>query len=127
MNPHIHLFAGLDGILKFWDVRNTTTPILSIDDCREQRHSHWITSVSYNRCTPFLLYLSSQHDQLVLSSSTDATVLLHSVVSISSASSFSTDTEEPTSSIVSPGGLSTTIDEDDAVYEYVAVCLSVCF
>lgn len=55
--------------MKFWDIRNPTEPILS-----RMEHSHWVWSIRINRF----------HDQLVLTSSSDSSVILCSVASISS-------------------------------------------
>lgn len=58
-----------DCALKIWDARNNKAPIFSRRD-----HQHWITSVSFNKF----------HDQLILTSSTDGTVLLNCASSCSS-------------------------------------------
>ncbi len=57
-------------MIKIWDTRNNKFPVKSISD-----HTHWIWSVSFNK----------YHDQLLISSSSDAQVNLQSVVSVSSA------------------------------------------
>ncbi len=62
--------AGQDGRIKIWDLRQYDKPVLEMS-----HHSHWVTSVSYNKF----------HDQLLLSSSTDTLVHLFSIVSVSSA------------------------------------------
>ncbi|CAH1255268.1 TSSC1 [Branchiostoma lanceolatum] len=61
--------CGDDCNVKFWDVRNSTEPVLTLSE-----HSHWVWSVRYNHF----------HDQLVLTSSSDSRVILHNMVSISS-------------------------------------------
>ncbi|CAE1304703.1 EIPR1 [Acanthosepion pharaonis] len=61
--------CGDDCKVKFWDVRNPSTPTKTLTD-----HSHWVWSVRYNHF----------HDQLVLSSSSDSRVILNNVVSLSS-------------------------------------------
>ncbi|XP_057660927.1 EARP-interacting protein homolog [Diorhabda carinulata] len=70
MNKLYHLATcGDDGFLKIWDFRQTSSPVFSRSD-----HSHWIWCVRFN---PF-------HDQLVLTASSDARVLLSSAASVSS-------------------------------------------
>jgi WD40 repeat protein len=63
--------VGDDSALKIWDIRNNKTPLFSRRD-----HQHWIFSVAFNKF----------HDQLILTSSSDAKVLLTSAVSCSSES-----------------------------------------
>lgn len=62
--------AGDDGLLKFWDVRRTASPVHSL-----RAHDHWIWDLAYN----------ASYDQLVLTGSTDHTVKLWHVASLSSA------------------------------------------
>ena len=72
INPNKQYYiasGGDDGCTKFWDVRNPTEPVISRSD-----HSHWVWAVRYNHF----------HDQLVLTSSSDARLVLTSVASISS-------------------------------------------
>ncbi|XP_034243168.1 EARP-interacting protein homolog isoform X2 [Thrips palmi] len=72
INPNKQYYiasGGDDGSTKFWDVRNPSEPVISISD-----HSHWVWAVRYNHF----------HDQLVLTSSSDARLVLTSVASISS-------------------------------------------
>lgn len=59
LKPHQVLSAGGDLLLKCWDVRKATEPLLTLPG-----HSHWATNARYN----------PSHDQLVLSASTDHTV-----------------------------------------------------
>lgn len=63
--------GGDDGSVKFWDTRAVDKPLLTIAN-----HTHWITSIAFNKF----------HDQLILTSSTDNQVNLESVISLSSAS-----------------------------------------
>jgi len=63
--------SGLEGIVHYWDTRSTRKPLLSA----RGGHSHYAWRVQYN---PF-------HDQLVLSTGTDAVVNLWRVSTISSA------------------------------------------
>lgn len=68
--PYTVVTGGEDGLLRFWDLRQSARPLLSL-----VAHSHWLWCVRYNRF----------HDQLVLSSSSDSTLALWRVSSISSA------------------------------------------
>ncbi|XP_063226400.1 EARP-interacting protein homolog [Bacillus rossius redtenbacheri] len=61
--------CGDDGCSKFWDVRKATEPLVTRSD-----HSHWVWSIRFNHF----------HDQLVLTSSSDSSVILTSIASISS-------------------------------------------
>lgn len=61
--------CGDDGFTRFWDIRNGSEPLVSRSD-----HSHWVWTVRYNHF----------HDQLVLTSSSDAQVILSCVSGISS-------------------------------------------
>lgn len=61
--------GGEDGMLKFWDVKQTKEPLKVV-----KGHAHWATSVKYNQF----------YDQLVLSGGTDSTVQLWKMFSISS-------------------------------------------
>ena len=69
--PHVLATAGVDGLVKFWDLRNARRPLLTA----RGGHAHYAWNVRYN---PF-------HDQLVLSSGTDSAVNLWRVSTISSA------------------------------------------
>jgi EARP and GARP complex-interacting protein 1 len=68
--PYTLASGGEDGLLKFWDLRAANKPLLAL-----AAHTHWLHRVRYNRF----------HDQLVLSTSSDATLALWRVSSISSA------------------------------------------
>ncbi|XP_054167172.1 EARP-interacting protein homolog [Oppia nitens] len=71
-NPNAQYYlssCGDDCETRFWDVRNTSAPVLSVTN-----HSHWVWSVRYN------LF----HDQLVLTSSSDSRVVLMRAVSVAS-------------------------------------------
>ncbi|MBZ3869295.1 Protein TSSC1 [Sciurus carolinensis] len=61
--------CGDDCKVKFWDTRNVTEPVRTLEE-----HSHWVWSVRYNH----------SHDQLVLTGSSDSRVILSNMVSISS-------------------------------------------
>ena len=69
--PYVLTSCGEDGLVQFWDTRQTRRPTLAA----KGGHSHWVTSVQYN---PF-------HDQLVLSTGTDSLANLWRPSSISSA------------------------------------------
>ncbi|XP_071807807.1 EARP-interacting protein homolog [Asterias amurensis] len=71
--------CGDDCKVKFWDVRNTESAVLTLTD-----HSHWVWSVRYNQF----------HDQLVLTSSSDSRVILTNASSISSEPFGHLDDEE---------------------------------
>ena len=71
-NPNAQYYmasCGDDCETRFWDVRNTGQPVLSMNN-----HSHWVWSVRYN------LF----HDQLLLTSSSDSRVVLIRAVSVAS-------------------------------------------
>ncbi|EFA07641.1 EARP and GARP complex-interacting protein 1 [Tribolium castaneum] len=70
MNKQYHVATcGDDGFIKIWDFRQTGQPVYSRSD-----HSHWVWCIRFN---PF-------HDQLLLSASSDARVLVSSAASVSS-------------------------------------------
>ena len=72
-NKPFHIVTSGTGCrLQFWDVRKCTTPIASVGG-----HKHWTWSAKYNRF----------HDQLILSSSSDRSVHLWRMSSISSTPS----------------------------------------
>jgi len=86
--PYVLLSAGDDRALKFWDLRRAggqpDTPAPPAAPSAEpgslllsmsESHAHWVTAAAYNRF----------HDQLVLSSGTDALTKLWRVAAISSA------------------------------------------
>ncbi|XP_077302861.1 EARP and GARP complex-interacting protein 1 [Arctopsyche grandis] len=69
-NKQFHLATVADdGCLKIWDYRKTKEPVFLRSD-----HSHWVWAVRFN----------TFHDQLLLTGSSDARVLLTSAASISS-------------------------------------------
>jgi len=73
MNKQYHIATcGDDGFVKIWDFRQTSTPVYS-----KNEHSHWVWCVRFNHF----------HDQLILSASSDARVLLASAISVSSENS----------------------------------------
>ncbi|KAI4466508.1 wd-repeat protein [Holotrichia oblita] len=107
LNKQYHLATcGDDGFVKIWDFRQTTQPVYSRSD-----HSHWVWCVRFN---PF-------HDQLLLTASSDARVLISSAASVSSESNTenilsedSTVTPEP-KQMLSDGPLQW-CEHEDSVY-----------
>ena len=69
--PYTLATSGLDGLVHYWDIRSTRRPVMTT----RGGHSHYAWRVQYN---PF-------HDQLVLSTGTDAVVNLWRMSTISSA------------------------------------------
>jgi EARP and GARP complex-interacting protein 1 len=69
--PYVLASSGQDGLIKFWDLRSASRPLL----VARGGHSHWAWTVKYN---PF-------HDQLVLSAGTDSLANLWRLSTISSA------------------------------------------
>lgn len=68
--PLILITCGDDRKVKFWDVRNLTSPVKTLAG-----HSHWTWTAKFN---PF-------HDQLIVSAGSDYLVNLWRVASVSSA------------------------------------------
>ena len=115
-NPNKQYFmatCGDDCHVKFWDVRQPTTPVSTIND----QHSHWVWSTRFN---PF-------HDQLMLSCGSDSRVILYNKSSISSEpfgrvvddeddsdieTSSSTEEKEP----IKDGLIATYDEHEDSVY-----------
>ncbi|XP_072026211.1 EARP and GARP complex-interacting protein 1-like [Amphiura filiformis] len=104
--------CGDDCKVKFWDVRNTDLPVMSLTD-----HSHWVWSVRYNHF----------HDQLVLTSSSDSRVILTNASSISSEpfghlddddddSDKDDDEEEKAKEPIKDGVIATYEEHEDSVY-----------
>ena len=67
--PYHVATAGDDCRVKFWDIRQLTTPLITRRD-----HTHWVWGVQYN----------PNHDQLVVSCSSDSNVALSRLASIAS-------------------------------------------
>eukprot|EP00039_Didymoeca_costata_P004176 m.71816 g.71816 ORF g.71816 m.71816 type:complete len:350 (+) comp12279_c0_seq1:165-1214(+) len=79
-NKQYHMVTGGDdGRLRFWDWRNTDTPLMTFS-----MHSHWVWSARYNHF----------HDQLILSSGSDFKVVLSNAASLSSDLYGELDNEE---------------------------------
>jgi len=95
--PHYFVSAGDDYKIKFWDQRNLTKPLQKVFS----RHSHWVWKVQYN----------PSFDALVISASSDGTVNLWNVSSLSfqnpSAVIF-TPTTTTTSTTTTTGTVATT-------------------
>mmetsp|Transcript_13127 Transcript_13127/g.19354 ORF Transcript_13127/g.19354 Transcript_13127/m.19354 type:complete len:247 (+) Transcript_13127:198-938(+) len=79
--PHVLATSGQDGLLKFWDLRQNSRPLLLT---ARGGHSHYASRIKYN---PF-------HDQLVLSCGTDGVENLWRASSISSAPLLDEDGEQ---------------------------------
>lgn len=98
---HCAVSCGRDGVLRVWDWRNSTSPLFSL-----RAHAHWATQVHFH----------SVHDELLLSSGTDGSLLL------SSAYSASSDSKEPRGEegdnrVTLPDGPLERIDEhEDSIY-----------
>jgi len=75
--PQALCSGGQDGVMKFWDLRKANKAVngTEVNPLSLSGHSHWLTNVAYN----------PSHDQLMLSTSTDSTVCLWGVSSVSSA------------------------------------------
>lgn len=104
--PHSLVSGGDDGKMKFWDLRHVRMPLLALN-----AHSHWVSSVRYNRF----------HDQLVLSCSTDSTAALWRVSSISSAPIVELDDQDlmndsPASADVVDTKVKSYEEHEDSVY-----------
>lgn len=100
--PNILATAGHDGLLKFWDLRNSKKPLL----VARGGHSHYAWRVKYN---PF-------HDQLVLSTGTDAIANLWRVSTISSAPIILGDTLNGLKSSGSTNLRVSRFEHNDSVY-----------
>lgn len=82
-NPNIDYqlaTTGEDNKIKFWDIRNSTIPIKTID-----AHNHWQLIIKLLFTRPLSIDYNVLHDQLLLSSSLDYTAQLHNIFTISSA------------------------------------------
>ncbi|KAI8071779.1 WD40-repeat-containing domain protein [Gongronella butleri] len=77
--PHHLATGGDDAKVRLWDTRQLNDPLLVLDG-----HTHWVWSVGFNKF----------HDQILLSSGSDTSVQLHSVVSVSSAANMDHDTTD---------------------------------
>ncbi|GMS97800.1 hypothetical protein PENTCL1PPCAC_19975 [Pristionchus entomophagus] len=103
-NPNLQhsvVSCGRDGVLRIWDWRNSSSPLFSL-----RAHAHWATQV----------YFHSVHDELLLSSGTDGSLLLTSAYSVSSDSKEPRD-EEGECRVTLPDGPLERIDEhEDSIY-----------
>lgn len=102
-NKQCHIVTGGDdGSIKIWDCRNTKESLFSRND-----HNHWIWNVRFN----------TFHDQLILSSSSDAKVLLTCASSVSSESDATNSAEGGELKEHLADGLLQTFDQhEDSVY-----------
>ncbi|PVU98453.1 hypothetical protein BB559_001596 [Furculomyces boomerangus] len=122
-NPNIEyqiVTGGEDGIVRIFDLRNNISEISSnsvensehgnkLLEIGDYTHTHWVCSVEYNHF----------HDQLVLSSGSDARVNMHSIYSVSSANTFvnylsqNNNSNDPkTLNVGSQNGKNTGFDDD---------------
>eukprot|EP01134_Creolimax_fragrantissima_P004052 CFRG4052T1 len=67
--PYFFVSGGDDGAIKFWDCRMPQQPVKTM-----RYHTHWVWAVRYNHF----------HDQLILTSGSDCSVVLSNVTSLSS-------------------------------------------
>lgn len=98
--------CGDDGVVKFWDIRNNSKPLLTRFD-----HSHWVWSVRFN----------ASYDQLVLSCSSDQRVILSNVPSVASQPIGSVqedddEVKEKNNGAIEDGILHTYEDHEESVY-----------
>ncbi|XP_065226219.1 EARP-interacting protein homolog [Planococcus citri] len=102
-NPNRHYClatCGDDGRSRFWDLRNTSQPLITRND-----HSHWVWAIRYNH----------YHDELVASASSDTKVLITRIQSISS-SSVIPEEEGSTKDKLADGVIATFDQHEDSVY-----------
>lgn len=102
-NPNRHYLLGTcgdDGRSRFWDLRNTSQPLISRSD-----HSHWVWSLRYNH----------YHDELIATGSSDTRVLIARIQSISS-SSICLEENEMSKEKLSDGIIATFDQHEDSVY-----------
>ncbi|KAJ8925355.1 hypothetical protein NQ315_009185 [Exocentrus adspersus] len=105
MNKQYYIATcGDDGFVRIWDFRQTNQPVFSRTD-----HSHWVWCVRFNHF----------HDQLLLTASSDARVLISSAASVSSENNESCITDETdgleTKQMLSDGPLQW-CEHEDSVY-----------
>ncbi|KAL7648820.1 UNVERIFIED_CONTAM: hypothetical protein RMT77_000727 [Armadillidium vulgare] len=98
--------CGDDGAVKFWDIRNSSKPLLTRFD-----HSHWVWSVRFN----------ASYDQLVLSCSSDQRVILSNFPSVASqpigsAQEDEDEIKEKNNCAIEDGILHTYEDHEESVY-----------
>jgi hypothetical protein len=84
--PHVLCTAGTDGLVRFWDLRSTSSSPSSRRPLKVLRggHQHWSDRVEYN----------PHHDQLVLSGGSDGVVNLWRAGSVSSAPMMDLDLDD---------------------------------
>ncbi|ERL91467.1 EARP-interacting protein homolog [Dendroctonus ponderosae] len=103
MNKQYHIATcGDDGFAKIWDFRQPASPVYSSNE-----HSHWVWCVRFNHF----------HDQLLLTASSDARVLLSSAASVSSENVCDTDDSRGAQvKQLLPDGPLQWCDHEDSVY-----------
>lgn len=107
-NPNLQYHVatcGDDCGTKFWDLRKSTTPLLSL-----RHHSHWVWSVRYN----------ASYDQLVLTCSSDQRIVLSNLPSVAAMPFGDSQPDDPdsrgTSSSIPEGVVQTYEEHEDSVY-----------
>ncbi|KAK0425770.1 hypothetical protein QR680_009374 [Steinernema hermaphroditum] len=98
-NPNVPTYlasAGDDGAA-IWDLRNSSYPVATLSD-----HLHWVWNARYNPI----------HDQLLLTSGSDAKVFLHCLASLSSDET----QEEEGAERLPDGRLDSVEDHEESVY-----------
>ncbi|XP_060535980.1 EARP-interacting protein homolog [Cylas formicarius] len=105
MNKQYHIATcGDDGFVKIWDFRQPSQAVYARNE-----HSHWVWCVRFNHF----------HDQLLLTSSSDARVLLSSAASVSSENTNESCSDEnkgvETKQLLSDGTLQW-CEHEDSVY-----------
>ncbi|CAJ0949133.1 unnamed protein product, partial [Mesorhabditis belari] len=99
--PNCLATGGDDGVIRIWDTRQPKTPIHCV-----KAHSHWITMLRYH----------PDHDQLLLSGSSDSCVILTCAQSVSSEVKLTkTEDEDEVTEQLPDGELDRIIEHEDTV------------
>eukprot|EP00941_MAST-03F_sp_MAST-3F-sp1_P001635 g1635.t1 len=102
VNKPWHIVSGGDdGDVRFWDLRHPVDPIKTISG-----HSHWVTQT---KCNP-------NHDQLVLTASTDQLVKLWRCSTISSAPVLEVEDDNETSKTAADCLINSFDEHEDSIY-----------
>ncbi|CAG9771069.1 unnamed protein product [Ceutorhynchus assimilis] len=102
MNKQYHVATcGDDAFVKIWDFRQPTNPVYSRNE-----HSHWVWCVRFNHF----------HDQLILTASSDARVLLSSAASVSSENNIDMSEDKTESKPLLSDGPLQWCEHEDSVY-----------
>ncbi|GMT28363.1 hypothetical protein PFISCL1PPCAC_19660, partial [Pristionchus fissidentatus] len=103
-NPNLQhsvVSCGRDGLVRIWDWRHPSTHIFSL-----RAHAHWATQVHFH----------GVHDELLLSSGSDGSLLLSCAYSISSDAKESHDDDGEERVILSDGPLERIDEHEDSIY-----------